>query len=241
MSFSFNEKIAPATFLIGGAGAGKTELAINLAVWKHKRYKKATLVDFDIVNPFFRVRKLATELEKTGIQIVKPIDRVVAGDLPALPPAAWGALEDTEMPVVFDIGGGEPGLRPLGRMKELAKTRKANVFFVINTFRPEFDNIKDLSESFEHLCSLCQLEATHIVANPNLSNETNLKSFNDGLKLINELAATKKIQVAFAMTHKTLASSIAQLPAQMPDFNKRNEPVLFVIDRYWSVPWQFGI
>ena len=70
MQLPFDTNSSPVTFLIGGTGAGKTELALNLSVWQATRHKRSVLVDLDIVNPFFRVRKLRKDVEARGVEIV---------------------------------------------------------------------------------------------------------------------------------------------------------------------------
>lgn len=230
-----------ATFLIGGAGAGKTELALNMAVWQKAFHGQATVIDLDIVNPFFRVRKLRDHMEKLGVRLIGPEGKVAAGDMPALPRAAWGALGNDSEPVVCDIGGGEQGLRPLGRLKEFADQRKANVFFVINPYRPGFSTLAEMAESFDHMCKLSAMKATHIVANPNLSGETPNEVFVEGLELIKTFAASRQIEIAFAVVEEPLALAAGCKVGQKPEFYMADDFCYFVIERYWSVPWQFGL
>lgn len=230
-----------ATFLIGGAGAGKTELALNMAVWQKNFHGQSTLIDLDIVNPFFRVRKLREHMEKLGIRLIGPEGKVASGDMPALPRAAWGALGNHNESVICDIGGGEQGLRPLGRLKDLADQRKANVFFVINPYRPEFSTLDEMARSFDHMCELSALQATHIVANPNLSGETPNKEFNEGLELIKTFAASRQIEIAFAVVEEPLAVAAGCKIGRKPEFYMVHDLCYFVIERYWSVPWQFGL
>lgn len=240
MNLPFNGNSAPATFLIGGAGAGKTELALNLSVYNAGRYGSSTLVDLDIVNPFFRVRRLRDEVEARGVAVVCPEKRVVAGDIPALPAAAWGALEQTEHPVVCDIGGGEPGLRPLGRLKDLADKRGASVYFVVNPFRPGFSDPAELAANFAHMCALSAMNVTHIIANPNISNETSVELFIEGLNRVRDFAEKTGRKTGFAVADSKLAVQLGATLPSLPDFFEYDGLPVFVLERYWSVPWHFG-
>ena len=231
---------APVTFLIGGAGAGKTETALNLSVWKAAHYQHVSLVDLDIVNPFFRVRKLTEQVEKKGVHVVFPDPRVASGDIPGLPAEAWGAVENCDMAVVCDIGGGEPGLRPLGRMKDDAEKRNANVLFVLNPFRPGFSTLAELEESFYHMSNLCAMKATGLVANPNISGETSLALYQEGMGLIMEFSRKSGVEIAFAVAESKLAAEIVGNETSAPDFFAGPDALIFSIRRYWDVPWQFG-
>ena len=231
----------PATFLVGGLGAGKTELSLNLSAWNATFHGKSFLIDLDIVNPFFRVRKLREEITTKGVELIMPDDRVASGDLPALPAAIWGVVGNPENPVVCDVGGGEPGLRPLGRLKTHAAERGANVLFVLNPFRPGFRTFEEMNESFHHFEKLSALKVSHIVANPNLSGETSKEIFDEGLEIIEKFAQSINIPIGFYMADIELAQSITGEVIDAPGFYKYNDKPLFAIERYWSIPWEFGV
>lgn len=100
------EFLAPVTVVAGHYGAGKTNLSLNLAIDAHAAGARVTLVDLDVVNPYFRSSDHAAELEAQGIRVVSP---VFAGsgsnlDVPSLTGAiapaveeAWAAAADAQM------------------------------------------------------------------------------------------------------------------------------------------------
>ena len=59
MSFSFPKLI----IVCGHYGTGKTNLSLNLAHRLHSEGKSVTLVDLDVVNPYFRSSDYTKELE----------------------------------------------------------------------------------------------------------------------------------------------------------------------------------
>ena len=56
--------------LVGNYGSGKTEISLNLALKLARRGEKVTLVDLDIVNPYFRSRERRDLLESAGIRLI---------------------------------------------------------------------------------------------------------------------------------------------------------------------------
>ncbi len=240
MQLEFFSGSAPVTFLIGGTGAGKTELALNLSAWKARRFAQVSLVDLDIVNPFFRVRKLKEQIEMQGVNILFPDPRVASGDIPGLPASAWGAVENPEMAVVCDIGGGEPGLRPLGRMKEPAQARNANVFFVINPYRPDFSTVEEIEKSFHHMSNLSAMQVNYLVANPNISGETSKELFLEGLELVRRFSEKSGVKIAFAVAEASLAAQLKGDEVTAPEIFNCSEGLIMAIRRYWDIPWQFG-
>lgn len=246
------------TFLIGGLGAGKTELALHLAILCARRLHAddaeaeagpassapVHLLDLDIVNPFFRVRKLAQPLTARGVHLVCPVPRIANGDLPALPSEVWGSLERHDTTIVCDVGGGGLGLRPLARLRESAERRQARVFFVVNCFRPEFLTLAEMKASFARMAELSSLKVTHLVANPNLAEESSADVFQAGLARIRDLSAAVSVPIAFAMaTPTTLAGLGAGAVSEEPG----GEPVawqdleILPVVRFWETPWRFGL
>ena len=57
--------------LTGNYGSGKTELALNLALQFSQKFR-TTLVDLDIVNPYFRSGEKADEMRRAGVRMLMP-------------------------------------------------------------------------------------------------------------------------------------------------------------------------
>lgn len=240
------------TFLIGGLGAGKTELALNLSLWHARRLGpgKAHLLDLDIVNPFFRVRKVKEDLDRAGVVLVMPDDRVLNGDLPALPARIWATFEQPGFPIVCDVGGGELGLRPLARLTGLAGKRPVQVLCVINPFRPGFLTTDQTLAAMKRYSELSALTITHLVANPHLTDETTPDLFRSGLARVREVADRTGLPLAFAMLGGRLAPAFgADLrpgagttgATMAGEFATLDADTIFVIRRFWDQPWHLGL
>ena len=58
------------TVITGHYGSGKTNLAVNLALECSKTGEPVTVVDLDIVNPYFRTADFAELFRSHGITLV---------------------------------------------------------------------------------------------------------------------------------------------------------------------------
>lgn len=235
------------TFLIGGLGAGKTELALNLAIWNATQLGpgKSHLLDLDIVNPFFRVRRLRRALEAAGVVLVTPDPRVQNGDLPALPARVWAAFEQPGHPIVCDVGGGELGLRPLARLTGLAGRRPVQVLCVINPYRPGCQTVEQVVAAMRRYSELSALTITHLVANPHLAAETTPEVFEAGLARLRAVADQVRLPLAFAMMSDALAVAygdrlVPAATARAGGFATLDGLPVFVIRRFWEDPWHLG-
>ena len=103
------------TLFAGHYGSGKTNIAVNYALLLASEGKKVCIADLDIVNPYFRTKDSARELEAAGIDLISPQFANSNVDLPALPAEAYRLITDKNLYGIMDIGGDDRGAYALGR------------------------------------------------------------------------------------------------------------------------------
>jgi hypothetical protein len=126
------------TIVTGGYGSGKTEVSINLALRKRQFYpleERVSLVDLDIVNPYFRSRDRASHLLEKGIYVIAPEGSMRTADLPALPAAIGGHIQDARQHMILDVGGDPAGATALGRYSSDITKAGYDMFLIINPKR----------------------------------------------------------------------------------------------------------
>ena len=87
--------------LTGNYGSGKTELALNLAFSFAEAGLRTTLVDLDIVNPYFRSGEKYHEMEDAGVRMLMPTFALTTVDIPALPAEIQSVFELPSDKVIF--------------------------------------------------------------------------------------------------------------------------------------------
>ena len=70
--------------ITGHYGSGKTNLAVNLAVDYAKAGERVTVIDLDIVNPYFRTADLSGLFDSYGIKLIAPQFANTNLDIPSL-------------------------------------------------------------------------------------------------------------------------------------------------------------
>ena len=58
------------TLFAGHYGSGKTNIAVNYALRLASEGKRTAIADLDIVNPYFRTRDSAADLEAAGVELI---------------------------------------------------------------------------------------------------------------------------------------------------------------------------
>ncbi|MDE6934021.1 MAG: hypothetical protein K2P26_00275, partial [Oscillospiraceae bacterium] len=71
------------TLFAGHYGSGKTNIAVNYALLLAREGKQAAIADLDIVNPYFRTKDSAAELDAAGVALISPRFANSNVDLPA--------------------------------------------------------------------------------------------------------------------------------------------------------------
>ena len=90
----------------GGYGSGKTEVAVNYTAYLAKSgILPLSIVDLDIVNPYFRSREAAKPLTDLGVNVIIPTGEHCSADLPIVIPQVKGAIESGEGSLIIDLGG----------------------------------------------------------------------------------------------------------------------------------------
>ena len=185
--------------LTGNYGSGKTELALNLAMRFSEQYQ-TTLVDLDIVNPYFRSGEKAEEMRSAGVRMLMPTYAMTTVDIPALPAEIQSVFETPSDRVIFDVGGDDTGAAALGRFfpSFMARREQTKMLFVINCMRPltkETDEIVDLAERIQNRG---RLKIDALVNNTNLADLTEPYMIEEGEKTV--LSCAEKLGIREVIT-----------------------------------------
>ncbi len=168
-------KLKNLTVVTGHFGSGKTNFAVNLARFAAKEGRKVTIIDLDIVNPYFRAADNKAELEALGVKCVVPDFANTNVDIPTLPPAVMGAIEAHEKEpdrlIIIDVGG-DNGAVALGMYKRFFKEGDYDLLYVLNKYRPLTEDIDGAAQVLDEIQYLSRLRATGVVNASNLGDET---------------------------------------------------------------------
>ena len=205
------------TVICGHYGCGKTNLALNLALTAVETGKKVTVVDMDIVNPYFRSSEYRELLEKRGIRLIAPVFAGTTLDTPTLPPEIASIFEEDRGTVLIDAGGDDAGVTALGGLHERLEAAGYDMLYVINRYRVLSQTPEEAAKLLEEIESASRLKACGIVNNSHLGVETTLDTL---------LGALPFAQKTAELTGLPLVCSTA------PDFAVKNGPLP---EGFWEI------
>lgn len=161
------------TIFAGHYGSGKTNIAVNYALALKKDHPSVKIADLDIVNPYFRTKDSARELEEAGIPLISPAFANSNVDLPALPQELYSLVQRRDSLAVLDVGGDDRGAYALGRYTPyILEERDYEMVYVANFYRPLTRTARDALDVMGEIRAACGIPFTAIVNNSNLGSLT---------------------------------------------------------------------
>ena len=219
------------TLFAGHYGSGKTNIAVNYALYLAGEGRRVSIADLDIVNPYFRTADSAKELEAAGVRLITPQFANSNVDLPALPAEAYRLLTDKQSYGIMDIGGDDRGAYALGRyVPSILEENNYRMIFVANCYRPLTRTPEEALEVIREIEAACSLKFTDIVNNSNLGTETDADTVLKSLSYIEKLSKISGLPV---FAHTARADVARELTRHLP-----NVMSLTLQEKYFDLPEQ---
>lgn len=183
--------------LVGNYGSGKTEISLNLALKLARRGERVTLVDLDIVNPYFRSSERTELLEKEGVKVYAPSFAMSTVDVPSLPADIQAVFADKSRRVIFDVGGDDTGAAALGQYKPYFDQDDVEVLFVVNAFRPLSGDADSVCDLMLRVAGRSRLSPTAVINNANVAWETEESDLVRGEELLREVSTRMNLPIGY--------------------------------------------
>lgn len=197
------------TLFAGHYGSGKTNIAVNYALKMSAEGRKVVIADLDIVNPYFRTKDSAEELQKAGVRLISSEYANTNVDMPALPQDMYSITDDKSEYAVLDIGGDDRGAYALGRYAAAIKTENDyEMLFVVNCFRPLTKTVADTLEVMREIETACSMKFTAIVNNSNLGEETQVEDVINSMAYAEELSRATGLPIKMTAVKEELYDEI---------------------------------
>lgn len=212
----------------GHFGSGKTEVALNFAVKERIKGNEVVIVDFDIVNPYFRTNDARGILEKKGIKVIANAYASSNLDMPTVPLNILSVFDNPSSVVIFDVGGDDDGALALGQYKNYFDKLGYEMHFVVNTKRPLTETSEDLEEIALRIEKASRLRFTDIYNNTNLADNTDENTLMSAYDEIEKLSQKMGIRIEKNCGLKT---ALCGIPDNLRD-------TCFEMEIYIRKPWE---
>ncbi len=225
--------------LMGSFGSGKSELGLNLAVQKAKE-GPCTVVDLDVINPYFRISERGDVLEPAGVELIMPPFALEKIELMSLSARVYSVFAPGEGTVIFDIGGDDVGSIALGQYKprfEQIPKDKIHVLFIVNPLRPTAADLPSALDTLMKIQYVSRMAVTGIVNNANLAGETDVSHLKLGYDLVKALSEQSGIPVWGTCGRQEVLDDFRAYAAEEgldPAYIGRYQPIEILMHRSWD-------
>lgn len=158
--------------LIGEAGSGKSEIAINISRHLFKQTGKPVhFFDMDMTKPLFRSRDVDRQIMGSGITIHFEEQFM---DAPTMVGGVRRFMRNPDSCVVMDVGGDYIGARSIGGFAGELNREDSYIGYVVNPYRPWSDSIDHIDMVLGEILGVShiRLQNLHIICNPNIGADT---------------------------------------------------------------------
>jgi hypothetical protein len=210
---------------IGEAGCGKSEIALNLALYLREHdEKEVDFFDLDMTKPLFRSRDQAENMRSLGINFHYTEQYM---DAPTTTGGVDISLRDDSRYTILDVGGDYIGARSIGGYSRYLNKDNCRIYYVVNIYRPWSDSINHIDGVLSQTLGVSHLllDKIHIIANPNLGEDTSEEDIIQGYLQTEQLITPYKPIDMLCLQRRFL-----HLQAQIPT------PV-FALDRQLAYEW----
>ena len=184
---------------IGEYASGKSENAVNRALCLMKQGKNVTLVDLDVVEPFYTLRPIKKKLEDMGVTVLawethETIGLGEVGNI-IMPKLRWALKRTGDL--ILDIGYGVEGAKTLNLIYGADDNPCLKIYAVVNVSRPMTSTVEDI---VDYVRSLGRVDG--IVNNTHLGNDTNIDVIQNGAQVVDKVSRILDIPVVFTTAEK---------------------------------------
>ena len=186
------------TVICGHYGCGKTNLTLNLALEAAGEDQPVTVVDLDIVNPYFRSSEYGELLGEKGVRLIAPVFANTTLDTPTLPPEIYSVFEPQAGRVFLDAGGDDAGVTALGGLHAMLEEAGYDMLYVINRYRVLSQTPEETAALLREIQAASRLRATGLVNNSHLGVETTLETLEQALPFARKTAELTHLPLLYS-------------------------------------------
>ena len=196
------------TIVTGHYGTGKTNYSVNLALEAARTGEPVTIVDLDIVNPYFRTADFGSLFAEHGVTMITPDYANSNVDIPVLNFDLERIASDPGY-LFVDVGGDDAGATALGRYAEAFAQygEQLDMLYVINCYRYLTSTPQEALEMLYEIEQASHMKHTGIVNNSNLGSETTAAHIESSLPFAQELARQAGLPLLYTTYDDRLSPS----------------------------------
>lgn len=193
----------------GHYGSGKTNFSANLAVRLAESGEKVTVVDLDIVNPYFRSADFGELFGSKNIGLVAPMYANSNLDIPAISFDLERIASENGY-LIIDVGGDDAGAIALGRYQKAFSAFAGDLamLYAVNCRRFLTSTAEEALSLMYEIEAAAGMKHTAIVNNTNLLYETTAEVLENSQKFAEEIAEKAGLPIEYTCVPMGISAEV---------------------------------
>lgn len=198
------KNIKKTVFICGRYGSGKTTVSLNLAFMLSNAGNSVSLVDLDIVNPYFRSSDLRELINRHGVKLYasKPNDVTIIDE--ELLPDVIKEINETDSFVVSDVGADEEGFEAMHHISSKISLSECDVLYVVNFNKLSTSSVEAAYKDIILISEEMGIKCTGIINNTQVGGTADQIMLEDSAIKAEELAEKSGIPLVYNCYNKSL-------------------------------------
>ncbi len=186
------------TIITGHYGSGKTEFAVNYADMLTEQGEKIVIADMDIVNAYFRARRLTDYFKEKDVKLVSSnFAEEYYNDTPALSAALYECFENREQKSIIDVGGDPEGALVLARFADLLNEGEYNMWLAVNLNRPCTSTVEKNIDYLNMIENASKLKINGLINSTHMLRETRVEDILKGDEAVRSISEHTGCKVVY--------------------------------------------
>ena len=233
-SLAAQRKWPRAVAMTGALGSGKTTWAVNAGLALKGGGKRIAFADLDIINPYFCLREIASQMEALGVDVALPPGDARWSDIPVVSSEVSRLLVSDHDHLFLDVGGEAKGVLALKQFAPFLEEAGYDFLMVLNPFRPQTCTPQAVLQMRREMERLSGLTVTGLLGNAHLMDQTEMDDVVRGLSKIRRVSDVLELPLLFVGVDESLYNGAQKaLPGEENRLWPLTRPILF--------PWERGV
>jgi len=193
---------------VGEYASGKSENAVNRAIYLKQQGLPVAIVDLDTVEPCYTLRPIKQELEGLGIDVVawETRDTIGLGEAGNVIKGSMRWVLRRKGNIIMDIGYGVHGARIFNIIEGAFDNPYLKIIAVLNMSRPFTSTVNNI---LEYVATLGRVDA--VLNNTHMAEETTVDIVEQGAKGVTEAARRIGVPVVATAAVTEIAKKIGSV------------------------------
>ena len=168
-----------------------------------KSGERVTIIDLDIVNPYFRTADFTGLFTEYGIKLVAPQFANTNLDIPSLGFDMAAVVNGCDR-LIIDVGGDDTGAVALGQYSTVLNNLGCGLYYVVNRYRYLTSTPEEAVELLRDIEQVSRIKAKGIINCSNLGSQTSADDVKVTADYALKCAQTAGIPVVLTAAERTL-------------------------------------